>query len=264
MPLYQDENAALSQHDRTIQPPDLLARSGLPVPVWQSAAVSQFNADFRRLVARISSLFAMIAPTAQGAPESTSELAIAAHVSQHQAGGSDELNVQDLHGLLGDDQHPLPHDIQGDRHTASGLVPGYVLRATAPDAFFFQALQNSDLPPDSRLRTIEFQGADIPSLSGGDFFSRVPYSCTLVRWSVFADAVGNLQLDVLRSTIGSFPPSTSLVGGGNKPALVASQADSQAPSGWTDVALVAGDVIAIHHVSSSGINRGWLVLDVVV
>jgi hypothetical protein len=39
-----------------------------------------------------------------------------------------------------------PHAIDGASHTAAGLTPGHVMRATAVDGFAFGALQDADLP----------------------------------------------------------------------------------------------------------------------
>jgi len=46
------------------------------------------------------------------------------------------------------------HDIQGAKHTASGLTVGQVLRATATTAFAFGAIQASDLPTNLGDKTI--------------------------------------------------------------------------------------------------------------
>jgi hypothetical protein len=149
MPLYQDETANLSSRDRPSQPPDQLARSGLPVPEWTSVRVEDvgtFNYDVRRMVARISSLFALLAPTVQGAPEATDSLELVAHAPQHQNGGSDEINVGGLSGLLADDQNPVPHDIEGDRHFGVALNMTDVLTATGPTTFQFQPLAPSLIP----------------------------------------------------------------------------------------------------------------------
>lgn len=60
------------------------------------------------------------------------------HAASHQDGGTDEINVGGLSGLLADDQTPLAHDII-TKHTASGLTTGHVLTATGATTFGFQA-----------------------------------------------------------------------------------------------------------------------------
>ncbi len=150
MAVFPEEQTGQGRLDAARKrPPDLLARSGLPVPELRTAEVTDiglFNADFRRLVARISKLFSILAPTVQGEPEDAASTVIVAHAPQHQKGGSDEINVTGLGGVLVEPQYPQVHDIQGDRHSAAGLTAGHVLRATAPNAFAFQAIQDADIP----------------------------------------------------------------------------------------------------------------------
>lgn len=140
----------------TPQPPDQLARSGLPVPEMPGA--DAFNATMRRMVARITTLIARIAPTVQGETSDAEQTSLAAHRVQHEVGGSDEINVTGLSGVLADPQEPEVHDIQGGKHSASGLTAGHVLRATAANAFAFQALQDSDIPA-SIARDAEVEAA---------------------------------------------------------------------------------------------------------
>src|SRR5262245_31990205 len=140
MPLYQDETATLSTRDRTVQPPDLLARSGIPVPQWIAEPQHpQFNADIRRMCARISSLFAMIAPTAQGEPEAAQSLALVAHAPQHEAGGGDEIDLLAL---------------SVDRRT-----PGQVMRATGASPSSGERRTLSHLPSAPPMRAPHFTRA---------------------------------------------------------------------------------------------------------
>jgi hypothetical protein len=98
------------------------------------------------MVARISTLIALIAPTAQGETSEAEQTTLVAHRIQHEVGGGDEINVTGLSGVLANDQVPQSHDVQGDRHFVVGLTVGHVYRATAPNAAAFQALQDSDIP----------------------------------------------------------------------------------------------------------------------
>lgn len=150
MAVFPEEQQGTQRPDsgRT-RPPDILARSGLPVPELRSTDqvdVQGFNTDFRRLVARISKLFSILAPTVQGEAEPAGSTTLVAHAPQHQLGGSDELNVTGLQGVLAQDQRPQVHDIEGDRHFVQGLTIGHVYRAAAPNAAAFQAIQDADIP----------------------------------------------------------------------------------------------------------------------
>lgn len=268
MAVFPEEQSGLGKRDAGKKTPaDLLARSGLPVPDFRSSDpsdIGSFNADFRRLVARISKLFSIIAPTVQGQVTPSDTTTLAAHHVQHEAGGTDVVNVTGLSGLLNDPQNPVVHDIQGARHSASGLTAGHVMRATGASTFAFGALQAADVPAALRSRTIGLV-LDGTSVSTGEKgYVRSPFSGTIVGWTVMADAVGSIVIDVWKDIFGSFPPVVmdSIVGAGNKPSLSSAKADTQSPVGWTSVAITAGDVIAFNVESTSGLGRVTLQLEV--
>jgi len=101
-------------------------------------------------------------------------------------------------------------------------------------------------------------------VAGPAGYVRIPFDGTIVRWSIMADGVGSIVYDVWRETIANHPPTAgdSLIGGGNKPTLSAGRASTSTPTGWTSVALLAGDVVAFAVDSVSGLVRVTLVLDV--
>lgn len=63
-----------------------------------------------------------------------------------------------------------------------------------------------------------------------------PYSCTLKNWYLIADQAGDISIDLLRS-------GASIVGAGNKPALVSGDYASAAIVDWTSNVITAGDMI---------------------
>lgn len=54
--------------------------------------------------------------------------------------------VMSSHAAQPNAHHSQVHSLVGADHTASGLIPGQVLRATGPNTYDFQALQETDLP----------------------------------------------------------------------------------------------------------------------
>jgi hypothetical protein len=82
--------------------------------------------------------------------------------------------------------------------------------------------------------SLDGQGATISTGSKG--FVTIPYDCTITNWYVVADASGSIQFDIKRS-------GSSIIGAGNKPALVSAQSSNAAVSGWTSTAVSAGDII---------------------
>jgi hypothetical protein len=68
-------------------------------------------------------------------------------------------------------------------------------------------------------------------------------ACVIGGWTLIADQVGSLVMDVRRATPGAFPVFGSIAGL-NKPTLANSQrAVSSSLAGWSVTALAAGDML---------------------
>ena len=66
------------------------------------------------------------------------------------------------------------------------------------------------------------------------------YACTLTNYYIESDLSGNVVIDVKRN-------GTSIVGGGgNKPTLSGATSANAALSGWTSVAIAAGDILTFN------------------
>jgi len=89
----------------------------------------------------------------------------------------------------------------------------------------------------------------------------IPFDCVIVGWTLVADQVGSIQLDIWKSTYASYPPSVggSIVAAA-KPAIVSGvKASSSTLTGWT-TAVSAGDILAFNVDSVSTISRVTLSL----
>jgi hypothetical protein len=96
--------------------------------------------------------------------------------------------------------------------------------------------------------------------TGAGKFTHVPFACTINNWSVMADVSGSVVVDVLRAN--SAVPSSSMVGGGNKPTLSSSQfSGNVAPSGWTSTAFAKDDWIGWSVISATTVTRITAVLN---
>lgn len=83
----------------------------------------------------------------------------------------------------------------------------------------------------------------------------VPYSGTITDWVIRsinpADGTllsGSIVVDIKRS-------GASIIGGGNKPTLSSTSSNSAAVSGWTSVAVTAGDILAFYVVSATTVVK---------
>lgn len=81
---------------------------------------------------------------------------------------------------------------------------------------------------------------------------RCHFGITLANYTVIANASGSIVLGFKRTTSVTSPSGTDIIGGGNAPTLAAAQGATAALSGWTSVAIAAGDVIELTVVSVSG------------
>ncbi len=101
-------------------------------------------------------------------------------------------------------------------------------------------------PAASFGATFDGQGGVVSTGSKG--YVIVPYSGTMTKWILAANATGSIIVDVKRN-------STSLVGAGNPPGLTGAQFGTAAISGWTSTAITAEDIIEFSVTSASTSTR---------
>jgi hypothetical protein len=104
---------------------------------------------------------------------------------------------------------------------------------------------------------IDGGGSAITTGNKGSLY--VPFAGIVIAWRVIADQSGSAQVDVLRANFAV--PSVSMVGGGTKPNLTASQLNQAVPSGWTSTTFVAGDFISFNVTSAATVTRITVVLE---
>ena len=83
---------------------------------------------------------------------------------------------------------------------------------------------------------ITVDGAGQVLTAGSKGFVTIPYDCTITNWYLAADQAGDVIFDVKLG-------GTSLVGTGNFPTLATAISGTDAVSGWTSVAVSAGDIL---------------------
>ena len=100
---------------------------------------------------------------------------------------------------------------------------------------------------------------------GTKAYTMVPYSGTIVSWTVFADQIGSVVIDVWKDSYANYPPTVAdTITGVDKPTLSA-QIKNQNTSltGWTNTTVNAGDVFAFNIDSVSTITRVTLQLKII-
>lgn len=118
-------------------------------------------------------------------------------------------------------------------------------------------VQTTAMTTGHRYRTLglTIDGAGSPITTGSKGYITVPYDCTIDLWTVLGDQAGSVTVDVKRATYAAFPTTTSIVGAGGKPTLSSARKAQSAPTGWTSIALAAGDVIEFTIDSAATITR---------
>ena len=117
----------------------------------------------------------------------------------------------------------------------------------------------------SAPRTIglTLDGGGTPITTGEKGYVTVPFSGTITGWTLLADQVGSIVIDVWSDTYGNFPPTVAdTIAGSEKPTLSGAQKAQDASLTTWDTAVVAGDVIAFNVDSASTVRRVTLTLTV--
>jgi len=84
-----------------------------------------------------------------------------------------------------------------------------------------------------------------------------PWAGTLIAWTAWTDDGADVtaDFDILRSVSADPPVFASLVGAGTKPFLTGQRRRMSAPTGWTRVAIAAGDIIAPFVNTTDGVAK---------
>ncbi len=92
----------------------------------------------------------------------------------------------------------------------------------------------------------------------------IPFACTITGWTILADQVGSIVVDVWKDTYANFPPTVAdTIAGSEKPTLSSVQKNQDLTlTTWT-TAIAAGDILAFNVDSCSTITRVTLSLKVV-
>lgn len=115
----------------------------------------------------------------------------------------------------------------------------------------------------TRSMGIVFNGQGQVLQTGGLFAVQVPLTGTLSDWTITADQTGSLEIDLWKDTLGNFPPTIAdTIVGGNYPALVSAQTNTDSTlTGWT-TSVTKGQWIFFSLRSATSITYATLVLTI--
>jgi hypothetical protein len=108
---------------------------------------------------------------------------------------------------------------------------------------------------------ITIDGGGLALTTGSKGFLQVPFSGTIIGWTLIGDVSGSASVTVKKSTFAGFPTNASIVAAA-PPALTSQQkATSTTLTGWT-TAVAAGDVLEFVLTSVATVTRLVLELQI--
>lgn len=116
--------------------------------------------------------------------------------------------------------------------------------------------------PHRRLpvAVIDGLGAEITTGIKGEYF--IDFPCEIIGWTLLADQPGDIQIDIWKTPLGSFPPDVGdTITGGSPPVLSAAQSADGGVSGWTTT-VDYGDTFIFNVDSVSTVTRVSVFLSV--
>lgn len=135
-----------------------------------------------------------------------------------------------------------------------------VLRVNAGETDFELAASGS-----GGVRSVSAQfGGPGGSISASDtVWVRVPYSGTITKVSLLADATGSIVIDIWKDTYANYPPTVAdTICAAAKPTLSsANKSEDSTLTGWT-TSVTAGDVLKFNVDSVSGLTQVALLLEI--
>jgi hypothetical protein len=163
--------------------------------------------------------------------------------------------------------------ISGAASTAgAGMVgildtAGHFTATTVEEALAELAARLDVVEVQPRTGSIIFEIGDGVAVigTGRRAFIRVPYACTLTRWTALSDVVGSIQIDVWRDTYVNYPPTNGDSITAAAPIFISAndQNEDASLSGWT-VSMSSGDILILNVDSVSTMKYCLVAIDFTV
>jgi len=170
-----------------------------------------------------------------------------------------ETNTQVTGSLLV--SNGITGSLQGTATTAS-----YVLNAIsssfATTASFVQNAVSSSYTPISRSFGIVIDGGGSAITTGIKTDAIIPYNMTISSWTIIADQVGSIVIDVWKDNYATYPPTVlDSIAGSEKPTLSSAIKNQDTNlTTWT-TAITAGDIVRFNVDSASTVTKVTLTIN---
>lgn len=168
---------------------------------------------------------------------------LAAHKTQHQNGGTDELSVAGLSGELADNQPPKGH------HATHAFGES-------------DALSDGDIGVVHAI-AIQIDGGGAVIETGIKADILVPFKCTIEGAYLLADQSGSIVIDIWKDTYANYPPTDadSITDSTPPTITTATKSADVALTDWTQ-SITANDTLRFNVDSVTTIERATLILRV--
>lgn len=117
-------------------------------------------------------------------------------------------------------------------------------------------LLEGDTPSNVITITFIIDGGGSAITTGQKGYLEIPFACTITGWTLLADQVGSIVIDVWKSTYAGFPPTAAnSIAGTEKPTLSSAQKNQNLSlTTWT-TSVAAGDILAFSVESATTVTR---------
>lgn len=146
--------------------------------------------------------------------------------------------------------------------TAGGSTgtAGQVLQSTASGVQW----TTSPVPNNLGSFGVTIDGEGSPITSGIKGYITIPYNCTIASWTILADVVGSIVIDIWKDTYANYPPTVEdSIAGTEKPFLnTAIKNQDVSLSSW-NTSVLAGDIIGFNVESANTVTKVTLVINTI-
>ena len=104
---------------------------------------------------------------------------------------------------------------------------------------------------------LTIDGAGLPITTGHKGYVTIPYSATIYGWDLIGNTTGTCVVDLWKTTIGSFPPTSANTITGSQTPTLSNQMINRNDSltGWTTTTINVNDILAFTVLTASTVSR---------
>ncbi|MFZ9878121.1 MAG: hypothetical protein ACO3EG_06145 [Chitinophagaceae bacterium] len=112
--------------------------------------------------------------------------------------------------------------------------------------------------------TLSLDGGGSAITTGPKAFTTVNYNGTIDSYTLIADQIGTLVIDVWKDSYANYPPTDAdSITNGNEPHLTSAIKYTEATTGWSSTSISAGDVLYFNVDAASTIEKATLTLKII-